>query len=263
MSRLGCLAMVERTIGFMPVLVDLTGSITGALMLSQAAYWQVRCQSKDGWWYKTHEDWMDETRMTRRELETARKGCAKFLRYELRGVPARGWYCVNEDALTKALLTVLGGVQTRLAESAKLDWRKAPNLDGGKRQCISTEITTESTPKNTNKSECIEDAPKQLVHRFRSEFPETYCVSAPKQVREELQAGAQMLAAGETIDGLVKLAQLNSKADFAPFRGQSATLVRLQQNLACIKARLNGALKSAVSDGRQRPERLELRRIAI
>lgn len=107
------------------------------------------------------------------------------------------------------------------------------------------------------------DGPKRLIHRFRAEFPDTYCVTAPKQVLQELQAARQMLASGETEEVLVKLAQLNAKADFAPFRGQSATLGRLQQNLASIKARLNGSLKSAVSDGRQMPEKLELRRIAI
>lgn len=132
------LFVLDRPIAFHRCFVELTGSVTGALLLSQAIYWQNRCKSHDGWWWKTAEEWQEETGMSRRELETARSGCRKFIEYEVRGIPAKGFYRVRVEA-----------VQTSMAESAKLDCTKPPNLDGGKRQSISTETTSETTTEST------------------------------------------------------------------------------------------------------------------
>ncbi|MCI0667555.1 MAG: hypothetical protein L0Y43_05830, partial [Methylococcaceae bacterium] len=89
----------EIDIGF---LADMTGSAKAALFLSQAIYWQRRMSGKnDGWWYKTREDWTRKTGLTRREQETARKKLRKvgILQEERRGMPARVWYRVNDEAL--------------------------------------------------------------------------------------------------------------------------------------------------------------------
>ncbi len=60
-----------RTIAFRREYVELTGSITAALMLSQAIYWTQR--TDDGWFYKSLADWYAETGMKRREQGGARK----------------------------------------------------------------------------------------------------------------------------------------------------------------------------------------------
>lgn len=128
--------LLDRPIAFQRVFVRLTGSITGALMMSQAVYWQNRCDAEDGWWWKTQEQWEMETGMTRRELESARRSCGKLLEHERRGVPCKSYYRVNSSALDASL-----------AESAKLDCTKAPNLLGVKRHTANkTETTTETTP---------------------------------------------------------------------------------------------------------------------
>ena len=82
--------LLDRPIAFQRVFVTLTGSVTAALMLSQAVFWNKRVSvEKDGWFYKTIDEWQDETGLTRYEQETARKKLKKYLQVERRGC-ARG-----------------------------------------------------------------------------------------------------------------------------------------------------------------------------
>ncbi|MCP5135094.1 MAG: hypothetical protein H6976_16245 [Gammaproteobacteria bacterium] len=48
--------------------VTLTGSVTAALMLSQALYWQRRTQHAGGWWFKIRDEWTSETGMSRQKF---------------------------------------------------------------------------------------------------------------------------------------------------------------------------------------------------
>ena len=153
------LELFDRPIAYHRVFVTLTGSVKAAVMLSQAVYWQKRATQADGWWYKTANEWTDETGLTRREQDTARKECGKYLKTDLRGVPATMYWQVDVDALSadlndldsgesttksadpvcrKAPIQFGGKRQSSLAESAKLVWRKAPNIKD-------TETTTETT----------------------------------------------------------------------------------------------------------------------
>ncbi len=95
------LDLFDRPIAFQRSFVKLTGSITGALMLSQAIYWQKRCQREDGWWWKTLDEWGEETGMTRKEVERSRRECRKFLQYKVQGLPPKGHYRVNVGALVE------------------------------------------------------------------------------------------------------------------------------------------------------------------
>lgn len=138
--------LLDRPIAYHRCFVRLTGSVTGAVLLSQSVYWQARSKHEGGWWFKTQADWQDETGLTRRELATAKAACKNFLESDVRGVPATTWYRVNGKALKDALYEGVLPVQTSMAESAKLDCTKAPNLNGGKRQTTNgTETTSEIT----------------------------------------------------------------------------------------------------------------------
>lgn len=77
-------------------------SVTAALFLSQAVYWQRRCP---GWFYKTQEQWEAETGLSRSEQEHARMllRSSKVLREERRGIPAKLWYRVDEEILANRL----------------------------------------------------------------------------------------------------------------------------------------------------------------
>lgn len=169
--------LMARPIAFNRAFVDLGLGMCGAMMLSQALYWRRRTRDEDGWFYKSQAEWQDETGMTRREQETARRRLAQagLLEEKRKGVPARLHFRVNIDALEAALLSLSSSLAesanqerkanknnslaesasqvctngaTSMAENAKQDCTKAPGKNGGKRQSI-TEITTETTAEIT------------------------------------------------------------------------------------------------------------------
>ena len=161
------LNLLDRPIAFNRTFVDLGLGITGALMLSQCVYWSTRTKDSDGWFYKTQSEWTEETGMTRREQETARKKLVSkgYVEEVRRGVPCKTYYRLDREALEAALMQVAQKRHSSMAESAnqectnsppsmaesaKLDCTDAPISDGGKRQTI-TEITTETTAESTQK----------------------------------------------------------------------------------------------------------------
>lgn len=146
--------LLDRPIAFHRVFVTLTGSVAAALMLSQAIYWSLRTKDPNGWFYKTQEEWEEETGLTRREQETARKQLrgTGFWQEDRRDVPAKLFFRIDKTVLSRLLANLNGGKsQTSMAENANLESTKTPILAGGKRQSIS-EITTEITTKTTSES---------------------------------------------------------------------------------------------------------------
>ena len=105
--------MLDRPIVVHRVLVDLGLGITGAVLLSQAIYWTQRTTDRSGWFYKSIEEWQEETGLTRAEQKTARTRLetAGFMREELRGVPARLYFQVQTGALSAALLALPSGLR--------------------------------------------------------------------------------------------------------------------------------------------------------
>lgn len=107
--------------------------VTGALMLSQACYWSVK--TVDGWFWKTADEWEEETGLTRREQETARKKLVSLgiMAEEKRGVPCKLFFKIDE---------------TRLDHLVNLVSTNPPNWNGGKRQ-TNTKTTSKTTSKST------------------------------------------------------------------------------------------------------------------
>lgn len=158
---------LDRPIAFHRPFVKLGIGITGALMLSQAIYWSRRTNAS-GYFYKIQSEWEDETGMTRRELDTARKKLRELgiLEEKKQGVPCRIFYRINEPNLIGAL------EQTSLAESAKLCSTNPPTCAVQIRQTKTEtthrlpETTTETTAKAGKISKGslleVEDLPKEL-----------------------------------------------------------------------------------------------------
>lgn len=145
------LDLLDRPIAYHRVLATLTGSVKAAVLLSQALYWQKRAKQPDGWWYKSADEWEDETGLTRREQETARRDCADYLLTDLRGVPATLYWKIDEKSLSTALLQICENRETGFAKTAKLVSTKTQNIN-------STETTTETTH-NGDKSPNLSDMP--------------------------------------------------------------------------------------------------------
>ncbi len=124
---------LDRPIAFHRVFVKLTGSVTAALMLSQAMYWSKRANSNnEGWFYKTRDQWEEETGLSRYEQESARKALRRlsFWKEELRGVPAQMHYRIDITALSNELLLFSGSRAEKPHKNARL--LETSRLDGGK-----------------------------------------------------------------------------------------------------------------------------------
>ncbi|WP_180161075.1 DNA-binding protein [Acinetobacter sp. YH12064] len=99
-------AMNEQPIAFNKHYVFLGCGINGALMLSQLVYWTSRTKDHDGWVYKDHHEWTQETGLTRKEQHTARKTLKSlgFISEKKHGVPPRVFFRVERENLYKALI---------------------------------------------------------------------------------------------------------------------------------------------------------------
>ena len=163
---------LDRPIAFHRCFVDITGSVNAALMLSQAVYWMKRAPS--GEFYKTAEEWREETGLTQREQDTARKKLRKldFWHEELKDAPAKLHYSIDFEALDEALNKVRQIRESRFNKCAKLNDSELTNLSEQKRESsfdksanldstnarnknqqmretyIRTETTTETTTEN-------------------------------------------------------------------------------------------------------------------
>lgn len=142
--------LLDRPIAYQPSFVGLGVGITGAVLLSQLVYWHNRMDA--GWFYKTQKEIKEETGLSREEQETARKRLvsAGVLEEERRGVPAKLYFRVKEDALELLLLKKIkaktqsaGKPQSSMRESRILESGKAANKNADNPQ---TSLREGSTP---------------------------------------------------------------------------------------------------------------------
>jgi len=90
------------------ILVDLTGDYESAIMLSQLIYWTGR--TKDGWIYKTYNDWHEELRLSEHKARKAKKTLEKLGLIETKLKKANGTpvvhYKINKDILVEKLINL-------------------------------------------------------------------------------------------------------------------------------------------------------------
>ena len=103
------MAVFDIPVTFHRSLVGLTGSVTAALMLSQAIAWtETLTPDEGGWFTKSQDDWADATGLSRWEQETARRVLrdADFMEERKSGLPAKLWFRVRQAQIWKALHAV-------------------------------------------------------------------------------------------------------------------------------------------------------------
>ena len=154
-SKDGLLNVLSSPIAYYVTFAKIAGSVAAGVMLSQLVYWTGKGNNPDGWIWKTAAEMEEETGLTRREQETARRRLRErgFIEERLAGVPATLHYRVNLDAVMEAAAQIGEKRQPSLAESANPVSTKAPNWIGGKRQTNpenTTEITSETTSDDAN-----------------------------------------------------------------------------------------------------------------
>ena len=141
-------SLLDRPIAFQRGYVTITGSITAALMLSQAYYWSGRTGDPDGWFYKTQEEWTKETGMTRLEQESARKILRELglVEENYERLTHRMWYRLDKSKLRSLCLRMS---ETDIGECGK----PAVGNVGNRHSSNSAETTTETTLKGFEKEE--------------------------------------------------------------------------------------------------------------
>jgi hypothetical protein len=70
--------LLKRPIAYHPIIAKAFDSVTLAVLWCQFYYWSERTNDPDGWIYKTREDIFNETGLSRKQQETARKIGAKL-----------------------------------------------------------------------------------------------------------------------------------------------------------------------------------------
>ncbi|WP_252362280.1 DNA-binding protein [Acinetobacter cumulans] len=169
-------AMNDQPIAFNKHYVFIGCGINGALMLSQLVYWTSRTRNKDGWIYKTHEEWTQETGLTRREQDTARKTLKSlgFLIEKKVGVPCKLHFRVERENLYKALIKYSESLDSsQLHNSAKLDAQMRQSECTDVPDCMhnSAKLDAQISPTNTENTyrEYTENTSESVVVENPSE----------------------------------------------------------------------------------------------
>ena len=143
-----------QTITFHRVFVDITGSINAALMLSNAIYWTNRLpKEREGWFYKTREEWQSETGLTRHEQDKARQRLVDLGILETRrakiseeGITAI-WFRIDQKILSTHLDQLPQTGKCQLPQTGKTNCRK-PAIDS-----LYTSTTTSPSPPPRGRAE--------------------------------------------------------------------------------------------------------------
>ena len=162
----------QRPIAYYPIYRNITGSTTGAILLSQLMYWFFK---KDKF-FKTNEDIMKETMLTDRELRTAKKIIKElpFIIVTKEQIPAKTFYKIDWEIYEMHLKHVL---PTSTDESSQLDESNRPNSNGRNVPTI-TKTTSKTTSNNSlsvSRDRVVRSAPKRGdLQSFKKAFIASY-----------------------------------------------------------------------------------------
>lgn len=92
---------VSRPVAYYADVARFLGNVKAAIFLCQLVFWRDFGSSPDGWIYKTRQEWIKETALSRNEQENARKLLKKrdYLREERRGFMKQLFYKLNLSKL--------------------------------------------------------------------------------------------------------------------------------------------------------------------
>lgn len=231
-------SIFSKPIAFHPTLAKLSGGAVSGLMLSQACYWSDTLpEERGGWFFKTRDQWQEETQLTRWEQERARKDLCrkKYLQEERRGVPAKLWYRVNYEKIWQDLsqtswwdgLQPVGGVSSNKTEGCP------PTLS-------LTENTSEST---SEKNKTVATLPPWVPVREWGEFCEMR-----KRFRNVPFTEA---AKRRTLDDLWKLSEKGENLAVV----LATSVQRGWRGVFSVEEKTNGKHKSFEQQKRQREEK--------
>lgn len=144
--------LIDSPIAYHRCFVAIAGSVSGAVFLSQVCYWSKRTKREDGFFYKTAEEWEQETGIPQRTQDRIRTALRLkgILIEKLIGVPATLYFKLDVEALLNLFPDSPSG-ETEIRQVAN-------HIDSPSGETISR-ITTENTLEETANSENLENQP--------------------------------------------------------------------------------------------------------
>jgi len=150
-------AILNRPIAFHRIFATVGRGAIPGLFLSQAFYWTNRTQDPEGWFYKTQDEWLEETALIRSEQERARRQLKKngLIEEKKQGLPCKVFYRINKAALLQQI-SQLASKTIPANSNAVSDKQECSNEQtssvfsansnaGSSRHSIYTENTTDTT----------------------------------------------------------------------------------------------------------------------
>lgn len=159
----------NKPVAYRPVIAQALGSAKAGLLVSQLYYWKDKGKAKDGWIYKTRDDFKKELGLTRQGQETARNIAKKagVISEVIRGMPPKVHFKINIPVLAKVISDFLetGQIANR-PKTSRFVCRATQNVQtvgtkndpttGGKittrEEHNQPNFYTENTQKNTSES---------------------------------------------------------------------------------------------------------------
>jgi DNA-binding transcriptional regulator GbsR (MarR family) len=105
-------------------LVSLTGDHVSAILLNQIIYWSERSEKRNGWFYKTADEWREELAISYSQIERALDKKLRKLGVETCvrkvGSSPKTHYRINHDTFGPLFLSFLENRETRKSENLKI-----------------------------------------------------------------------------------------------------------------------------------------------
>lgn len=180
-GNMNLLQVLDRPIAFHRIFAELTGSVSAGLMLSQAVYWsgtnkagERRTANADGWFYKSQQEWFEETMLTRKEQETARKhlrdlGSGDIWVEEMKGMPRRLFYRLDLDKL-QLLILDMQAAQKGHASMSERDMQAAQKGHAINEQRLRRDYTETTTTFFDNRAPRLSKKKKGVRFSFDFSF---------------------------------------------------------------------------------------------
>ncbi|WP_051273359.1 hypothetical protein [Desulfotruncus alcoholivorax] len=195
--------LMDKPVAYHPDVAKMLKSVTACVFLAQLLYWTGR--GNDEWIYKTQSEWYEETGLSRKEQETARKKLVEkgILHEQRRGQPARLYYRLDLERLAECLSEYY-----RKFKNSDPNGPNSPNMEDesehssmperGNLECTnrankiapkSHTIYTENTTENTTDTVVVEGT---TVEKCREDsIPESSPAGEPDNNIKELQQQAE------------------------------------------------------------------------
>lgn len=105
MQKMILAELFKRPIAYQPIVAKAVGSVKLGIFWSQLYYWSDKTSDAEGWIYKTQKDIYEETSLSRKEQETARRDGRNLglIEEKLAGQPARVHYKISMDRMLEVI----------------------------------------------------------------------------------------------------------------------------------------------------------------